>query len=417
MEENSDNGTKYISLQPFIHQVGGHSSMLCLDEATVCKPVVEREQLFYESLPESLRSFVPRYYGIIKVRLIQEGEYITLLASSPDNYSPKPSSTLKRLRLRRNGSIEVEGASLSAMFDAEPAVDDDAATINPWVLKCHKEYITRLMAKLEEEHCPLNFIVLENLTWRFSLPCILDLKMGTRQYGDNDSLAKRQSKMVKVVTTTSAKLGLRIGGMQVYQASSGRFLCRNKLYGRTLTAAGFQSAVRNFLHDGTRLRTDALPPLIRRLEELRNALMQLESIRLYTTSLLLLYEGHHSISNEETSGEKNEMRRSRSIEREERAERANSVDRQDEMLKQPTDFRVRCSSSCNANEKKLFRPVEKHREEEPLTDVRIIDFAHSTHRAMDDRVLYSGPDNGFLFGLNNMIQLLKSILVDADQAC
>uniref|UniRef100_A0A1B6EQX8 Kinase n=1 Tax=Cuerna arida TaxID=1464854 RepID=A0A1B6EQX8_9HEMI len=358
MEENSDNGTKYISLQPFIHQVGGHSSMLCLDEATVCKPVVQREQLFYETLPESLRSFVPHYYGIIKVRLIQDGEYITLLATCPDNYSPKPSSTLKRLRLRRNGSIEVEGISLSAMFDAEPAANDDATDVNPWVLKCHKEYITRLMAKLDEELFPLNFIVLENLTWRFSLPCILDLKMGTRQYGDSDSLAKRQSKMVKVVTTTSAKLGVRIGGMQVYQASSGRFLCRNKLYGRSLTAAGFQSAVRNFLHDGTRLRTDALPPLIRRLEELRSALMQLESIRLYTTSLLLLYEGHHSISKDETYGEKNEMRRSRNIEREERAERANSVDRQDEMLKQPTDFRVRCSSSCNTNEKKL-RPEDR----------------------------------------------------------
>lgn len=39
--------------------------------------------------------------------------------------------------------------------------------------------------------------------------------MGTRQYGDDDSLAKRQSKMVKVISTTSAKLGVRIGGMQV----------------------------------------------------------------------------------------------------------------------------------------------------------------------------------------------------------
>lgn len=59
------------------------------------------------------------------------------------------------------------------------------------------------------------FIVLENLTWRFRLPCILDLKMGTRQYGDNDTLEKRQSKMVKVISTTSAKLGVRIAGMQV----------------------------------------------------------------------------------------------------------------------------------------------------------------------------------------------------------
>ncbi len=39
--------------------------------------------------------------------------------------------------------------------------------------------------------------------------------MGTRQYGDADTLAKKRSKMVKVVSTTSAKLGVRVGGMQV----------------------------------------------------------------------------------------------------------------------------------------------------------------------------------------------------------
>lgn len=82
---------------------------------------------------------------------------------------------------------------------------------------------------------------------------------------------------------------------QVYQASSGKFMCRNKLYGRTLTMAGFQKALNIFLHDGVRLRTDALPPLIRRLEELLNTLSNLESIRLYTTSLLLLYEGDNTI--------------------------------------------------------------------------------------------------------------------------
>jgi inositol-hexakisphosphate kinase len=46
---------------------------------------------------------------------------------------------------------------------------------------------------------------------------------------------------------------------------------------------------------------------------------------------------------------------------------------------------------------------------EPLVDVRIIDFAHSTHKDLDDPVVYSGPDSGFLFGLENMIALLKGI--------
>lgn len=76
--------------------MGGHSSMLCLDEATVCKPVVERERLFYETLPDCLRSFVPIYYGVVEGRLIQDGDYVTFSATSPEKYKPQTSSNMKR---------------------------------------------------------------------------------------------------------------------------------------------------------------------------------------------------------------------------------------------------------------------------------------------------------------------------------
>jgi hypothetical protein len=41
--------------------------------------------------------------------------------------------------------------------------------------------------------------------------------VGTRQYGDGASAGKKQSKSAKVAETTSGSLGLRLGGMQVYQ--------------------------------------------------------------------------------------------------------------------------------------------------------------------------------------------------------
>lgn len=65
--------------------------MLCLDEATVCKPVVERELQFYQNCPQSLRTFTPGFYGVIKVDVVTDGDYITLVGSSPKNYTPKTS--------------------------------------------------------------------------------------------------------------------------------------------------------------------------------------------------------------------------------------------------------------------------------------------------------------------------------------
>ena len=52
-----------VPLEPFLHQVGGHLSVMKYDEHTVCKPLVSREQRFYESLPLAMKRFTPQYKG------------------------------------------------------------------------------------------------------------------------------------------------------------------------------------------------------------------------------------------------------------------------------------------------------------------------------------------------------------------
>ena len=52
-----------VPLEPFLHQVGGHLSVLKYDEHTVCKPLISQEQRFYESLPLAMKRFTPQYKG------------------------------------------------------------------------------------------------------------------------------------------------------------------------------------------------------------------------------------------------------------------------------------------------------------------------------------------------------------------
>ncbi|ROI83759.1 Inositol hexakisphosphate kinase 1 [Anabarilius grahami] len=55
-----------VPLEPFVHQVGGHTSMMRYDDHTVCKPLITREQRFYESLPPEMKEFTPEYKGKIE---------------------------------------------------------------------------------------------------------------------------------------------------------------------------------------------------------------------------------------------------------------------------------------------------------------------------------------------------------------
>ena len=57
-----DGECEAVQLEPFVHQVGGHSAMLMFD-ATLCKPLIMREHKFYNTLPTGLRKVTPEYRG------------------------------------------------------------------------------------------------------------------------------------------------------------------------------------------------------------------------------------------------------------------------------------------------------------------------------------------------------------------
>lgn len=79
-------GTPYpgkgVMLEPFVHQVGGHSCVLRFGEQTICKPLIPREHQFYKSLPPEMRKFTPQYKG--KTLMYSKSDALTLSINPRD---------------------------------------------------------------------------------------------------------------------------------------------------------------------------------------------------------------------------------------------------------------------------------------------------------------------------------------------
>ena len=225
-------------LSGFEHQVAGHveQTILGVGGRFILKPMVKkelfyREAAFYERTLQSAHSpnsavrFTPQYYGLLHCK------------TGDSN----------------GGLSEVDGP----------------------------------MESETEETLP--HLVLEDLTFNYSMPNIIDIKMGTCTFEPTATKKKKENEIKKY--PYQSELGFRITGFKVFERGSGMYIKSGKAFGRSVVPAEAVGALAMLFDDGTGvIRMDVLVALLDELEKLLVWVREQTQHRFFCSSLLIVYD-------------------------------------------------------------------------------------------------------------------------------
>ena len=226
---------------------------------------------------------------------------------------------------------------------------------------------------------------------------------------------------------------------QKFDASSNQYTFYDKYLGKQLTVEELSQVLCSFLSNGVCFRSDLLPHLINMLKDLQARIKAMPTSRYFSSSLLIIYDGAEcpeglGVREGNQHPWRGEMKEGNDvpstnhvISMENRLEGdgkyvdsifpANSVSStemrrgskecpnlpENSVLSTPLPSCTetgRGSNDCFMSDEELALARDH-------IDLRMIDFAHTTHSRYKDPILYEGPDEGYLTGLDSLIAIFN----------
>lgn len=196
----------------------------------------------------------------------------------------------------------------------------------------------------EESVVKQTYLVMENVTFGFDKPSVMDVKVGTRPWGSDVTGFKLEKQIAKQKKTTTGELGFRITGMkvmcgtstskfsrkqhkstckspislqcsdaknvnapnlrlglQVWNASKGEYDVFDRSFGHSLTVQDVPSAFKRFFDNSTgqNMLQENIPGILKQLDVFVRWQQHYgqDMFLFYGSSILLIYEGSSSPSN------------------------------------------------------------------------------------------------------------------------
>ncbi|CAD6193272.1 unnamed protein product [Caenorhabditis auriculariae] len=254
--------------------VGGHFGIL-VHGGHVAKPKNPREVAFYQRMDNELKPFTPAFCNEILVHAATDSEterVLVFTSSVPkchgDKVAENPESIV-RFRTYMPGFAAVEtNDSWNSQAD-----------------ECQSKVVENLL-----QYGPKDFMLLEKCGRTFCAtirPGSEKLGPVLRQHGDNSSKEKREQAILKCKLSTSGKLGARLVGMQMYDATNKEYVYIEKQEGRTMSAEQFFVYCGGFAKACGPLRSLKIRD---KLQALKNVLMNLEGYRFFSASILVAFD-------------------------------------------------------------------------------------------------------------------------------
>ncbi|KAL4784969.1 inositol polyphosphate kinase-domain-containing protein [Aspergillus varians] len=422
------------SFVAFDHAAAGHDGVRCtLSGSFIAKPCTAQEIAFYESTAAhpAFRDFIPTYIGTL---------------SSADQQQPSADLTAAAAAIQQ-GAIVLPGTDQSSALETPPPSKTDRPTVAAgpstadatrdasWTPSAGKKLDTGLS------------IVLENIASGFKRPNVLDVKLGARLWADDAIPAKRVKLDAVSKETTSSSLGFRVAGMKVWTGVNGEadegsktnpYITRHEQsggtkgevterdgykrydgwYGRSFTAENVNSALETYLAGAKTAEADRSKLIASRLADgLRRVQQVLESeeSRMYSSSVLIIYEGDPEAMELALEEEKKikEASPQASDQEDEEEDVFDSLELQEggafDIASLAAGENGLSNQTINITidpETAQFGDIEDEEDEEEgpkVHDLRLIDFAHASWTPGQ------GPDENVLVGVRNLVRIFEEL--------